>query len=351
VTARRYPPLAALPEGGLAEHPPRRGFFTQSLCLLLDRTPTLDEVARLLDDGDFDVVGRFPDVVFDPTSWIRGGPTLTVAYRPEVNGLAVVDILPTTWPDGMGSPQKEPALFGAWALGHFGPSAYPEAFHRAVEHAYAFPEMRAAARKHTAFLRLRTSYVLGAGKDAPVLPAPYNPLDELRFLTEIQAALARLPGCLGGFNPNGEMLFPGPAIDETLDRDVRGEALPVDLFGNVRKFDVGEVAGRRFCILDTVGMTQVGVLDHEVVLPLDHPSLVHVPGLLYSMAAYDLDHGGVLGAGDTATDASGVGWRMIEKGEAIVEPPRTILRWAPEGLVVPPGLGVRQREPEADPDA
>lgn len=241
----------------------------------------------------------------------------------------------------MGEPQGSGAvLFGAWGMGHFGPCTFPGALERAVQHAYRFRDAIRLVPRHRAFVRIRSSYVFGASDDAPIAPEDYDALDELRFVTSIQRVLAGLAGCLAVFNPNGELVLSAEQLDATLARDAAGSGLAVDAWANVRLFGHEDDTGA-WTLFDTVGMEQLDVADHEAVLPTEHASFEHVPGLLYTMAAYDAERRGVLSRGDTATDTGGVAWTATGRDEAIVTPPRQALRWMPRGIVAPDALRAR----------
>jgi hypothetical protein len=63
-----------------------KGFFFQTICLLLARPVPLDELQPLL--VDFEVLKR-TEAAQSPEI---AGPGLSISYRPEVNGLVVVDL-------------------------------------------------------------------------------------------------------------------------------------------------------------------------------------------------------------------------------------------------------------------
>ncbi len=331
---RRFERRATVTSGPRAVRPPRGWTFPQGVCVLLDAPTAIARIAPHL--AGFDVSKETPGAP-GPFGWALGGPSLILPYRPEVNGFVQVDVVSQPWPDAMGAPNDDTApLFAAWAMGHFGPSTFPGALERAIQRVRA-PMILEAATRHRAFLRVRLSYVFGASPDAPVHPSDRDPIDELRFVTQVQHALLDAPGATCGFNPNGELLLLKERLATVLDRDFAGEGLGVDAWANVRLFRPRDLGGD-WLLFDTVGMEQVGVTDHEAALPFEHPSADHVPGLLYSMAAYDAGLGGVLGPADTATDAGGIMWRAHASGDAIVPPPRTALRWAPQGVDVPAAL-------------
>ena len=83
-----------------------KGMFTQGLCVLLNRVPTLDEVESTL--NDFEICKR----IEANEEWTFGGPTLVVAYELERNGLVSVDIVDRQWPDHMGDNAADTMIFG-----------------------------------------------------------------------------------------------------------------------------------------------------------------------------------------------------------------------------------------------
>src|SRR5690606_37091459 len=140
-----------------------KGFFTQGVAVLFEKAPSRAalrealepafEIAREDDGGD---------------GWAQGADGLIVTYRPDVNGYVNVDVVHRPWPDHMGDPTKEPELFGAWTFGHFGPFAFPGNLERAAEQNLTWEHAGKDVKKHTAFVRVRLSYIFGAGGDAPV---------------------------------------------------------------------------------------------------------------------------------------------------------------------------------------
>lgn len=334
--------LGRKPNGGRPEpkpgavHPPRRGLFTQCVCVLLEHASDVTTLRDRLDE--FEVVREVPPVQSEGGEWL-GGPGLVLEYDAEENGYAVVDVLDAKWPDRMGDPKgPEAPLFAAWGLGQFGPSTYPGALERAMQHAYRWREGAELASRHRAFVRVRTSYVLGADADAPVVPADYDPIEELRFVTDVARALLDVPGALAYFNPNGEILASAALLDEALGRSESGGPLPVDVWANVRLFRSAGSDGRDWSLFDTVGLSQIGVRDHEAALPADSASFDCVPGLLLTIAAADARKGGALRIGDTAEDFAGGFWRARSDGDSVVGPPRDVLRWSLDGASPPPEL-------------
>jgi len=228
----------------------------------------------------------------------------------------------------MGS-KDEDELFAAWTYGHFGPTTFPGALERAKQHAFTYREGAMRAELHRGFARVRLSYVFGLGGDALVKPDGTDPVDELRFVSAVQLAVAGLPGALVLFNPSGELLLAPERLETSLREDP--ERIPVDAWTNVRKFALDD----EWLMFDTPGMGQLDVVDHELVIPRAHPSCEEVPGLALSLCAYDAGARGVLGPGDTASDLAGGGWTAHAELDAVVSPPRPVLRWAPDDVDPP----------------
>ena len=90
---------------------PSKSFYTQGLAILLRQAATLDTIASCL--SGFTIVSRRDE----STDWHLSGPSLVIAYRPEINGYVLVDVVDRPWPDQMGDPKTElellvPAHFG-----------------------------------------------------------------------------------------------------------------------------------------------------------------------------------------------------------------------------------------------
>lgn len=168
-----------------------KSHYTQTVCILLEQPVAIQEIARAL--------SQFKPSDTRPASDNREfrGPSVTLPFRPEVNGYVSVDIVERPWPDAFGDPKEEWRLFGAWALGNFGPFAYPGGLKRASEQCWAWKDGPSIASRHSAFIRIRSSYLFGAvDKDALVMPADYAAAPELRFVTDVAVPLLDLPQSL-----------------------------------------------------------------------------------------------------------------------------------------------------------
>lgn len=144
------------------------------------------------------------------------------------------------------------------------------------------------------------------------------------------------------FNPNGELLLSAERLARALARE---GTLPVDVWAGVRRLRPHDPAG--WLLGDTVGMGQLDVVDQQIVVPVGHPSAANVGPLLCTMAAYDAEHGGVLGPTDTASDAEGRGFTADWAGEALIGPPRRVLAWAPDDVEALPEAFDAPAEAEA----
>lgn len=305
---------------------PHKGLFTQCACILLESEVPLAEIESRL--AHLKIVKR---VEKSTVPWILGGPSLTVAFRPEVNGYLAVDIVGHKWPDHMGDPKKEPELFGAWMMGHFGPFAYPDALERAVEQSWSWEDAGGTVAKHAAFIRLRMSYVFGGNDDAPILPAGYNPVEELEFITDAVHRLLGLPSSLCYFNPNGEVLrtSEGFASLRELCRGVNQP--PLLLWSNIRLFNIDS----QWSLMDTVGLGQLDLIDAQACFSKKQ-DCDDVHRLLCDLTLYRLETKAVFRDGDTLDSSAGTRWRVRTVDESFTPPPRSVMRWLPKDGSKPP---------------
>jgi len=295
-----------------------KGIFTQSACVLLARPISREQLEEAL--RAFDVRGRHDAA----ESWAFGGPSLTLTFRPEVNGAAVVDVVDQPWPDAMGHPQESPDIFGAWTFGQFGPFTYPGNLMRAAEQSWGWEAGRTITGRHQAFIRIRTSYVLGSDGKAKVLSPDYDPVPELMFLADAALALMQLPGALCYFNPNGEVLRDLDGVRESLDYARGAKLLPLDLWSNVRLFNVCE----GWSMMDTVGNGQLDLPDVEACFAEGY-DCGEVDRFLRNVTWYLYRQGEVINDADTMDGPGGVPWQARPRDEALSPPPRRVLSWRP----------------------
>jgi hypothetical protein len=315
---------------------PHKGFFTQGAMVLTERPIDAEAVERAL--GAFEVVSRSPGD--GEKNWMGGYPKWVVAWRPEANGYVTVDVVDAPWPDDMGDP-KSPggqSLFAAWSMGFMGPMTWPGNLQRATQYTEAFGEEAAAkaAKRHGAFVRVRSTYALGAADQDPVMPKDYAARPELEFVTRVALALAAAPGALCYFNPGGETLFTAAELQRTLER-YRGEGLPplpVWSMGRLSRIDDAPP----WMFADVVGMEQLDAQDHEACFRRDRYDPGEVMNFLRQTTHYTLENGPVIKDGHT-TDGPGGVWRAMELEEGLLPAPRPVLRWFPDDSDPPPALG------------
>ena len=303
-----------------------RGFFTQSACVLLSKPTTLDAVAPLL--SEFQIAKRI-----DQTTEIHfGGPSLIVAYRPEVNGYVNVDIREGKWPDGMGDPKTNPMLFGAWSMGHYGPFTFPGSLQRAQQQLWSWPAGKEIVPQHIAGIHMRASYVFGAGKDATILPPDYDALGEMHFITRLAVALMKHPNALAYFNPNGEILADAKGLTKSLEYHAGQKLPPFDIWVNVRLLN----PNNGWMIMDTVGMEQLERPDLEACFPAKKYDPGEVSFFLRNCSLYLLNKGEVIKDQDTMNGPGNINWRAHHVEKELSAPPRRLIRWFPMDGSTPP---------------
>jgi len=310
---------------------PHKGLFTQGMAILLRKTPPLAAIEKRL--ADFPIVKRNEASGASP---FGGGPSLLVAFRPDVNGYVLIELVDRRWPDQMGDPKTDADVFAAWGMGSFGPAAWPGGLERACQHAFFWPEAGSVVAQHQVFIRILCSYVLGEkGKgNASLRPVDYRPLPELEFVTRIAAALVGLPDALCCFNPNGECVQRASEFHDTLSHCASAKLMPLPLWSNVRLFTLSDMQPK-WNFMDTVGMMQLDAPDHEACFELDAHDPGAVGNFLRNASAYVVHNGPIIHDGNTM-DGAGIRWRAFSVKEGLVIPPRATIRWLPEdGRKVP----------------
>jgi hypothetical protein len=219
-------------------------------------------------------------------------------------------------------------------MGFLGPHTFPGNLERAVQHSYAWEEAGAAASRHRAFLRVLSTYAIGAAESDPVAPADYEALPELDMVTSVAHWLMTLPGALAYFNPGGEMLHSPASLNEAMEHARAHGFAPLDVWTNVRMFDAGD----GWTLMDTVGMQQLDLLDHEAAFQRGTVDGSEVANFLRNLTLYTTRNGEIIEDGDTI-DGPGGKWRARRMQEAVVSPPRSTVYWSPEGAPpAPAGL-------------
>jgi len=297
--------------------------------VLLAKPTSLDVIVPLL--SEFQIAKRIDDF----KEIHMGGPSLIVAFRPEVNGYANVDIREGKWPDDMGDPKTNPMLFGAWTMGFYGPLTFPGGFRRAQEQSWIWPEGREVAERHNAAIHIRTSYVFGAGKDAKVLPPDYDALAEMHFITRLALALLKHQDALAYFNPNGEILADEKVLLKSLTYHKEHDLPPFDVWVSVRMLN----PNNGWMIMDTVGMEQFFLPDLEACYPSGKYDPKDVAYFLRNCSLYLLQKGEVIKDKDTMNGPGNINWQAHHVNKELSSPPRRLLRWFPlDGSKPPPEM-------------
>lgn len=299
-----------------------KGFFTQGIVILLKESIVLDELENLL--REFTILKRSDEV----TEWAFGGPTLVIEYDKEVNGTVSVDVTDRKWPDHMGDPKGESMLFGAWSMGHFGPYAYPNGLTRAGQQCWSWSDGKSIVSQHNAFIRIRLSYIFGAGRDASVMPKGCDPQKELAFISDIALALLRHPQALCYFNPSGEVLKSTASLKETLEYHRSHDLPPLSAWVNVRLFNIDE----GWTLMDSVGNWQLDIPDLEVAFPKGFLDPQDVDYFIRNATLYILKNGQVIKNGDTMDGPSDCKLQAWTCESGLSDPPREVLRWIPTSL-------------------
>lgn len=310
-----------------------RGIYTQTVCILLRDEVSLAQLRPLLEQYTIRREVQASD------NWGFGGPTYVVDYRPEVNGYVAVDVVNHPWPDGMGDPQQESLIFGAWSMSCFGPVTFPGGLQRAMQQSWVWPEGKDAPNQHQGFLRIRSSYAFGADGKSPVWPEDYDAEQDLEFVTKVAQSLLVLPQALCYFNPGGEVLRNRELTEECLEY-AESQSLPaLDLWSNVRLFNIDE----NFSLMDTVGNEQLDLPDIEAVISRDY-DCGEIDSFLRNATYYLLSKGAdVIKDKDTMDGPRNVRWQAHHFPNGLTDPPRRVICFVPlDGKEVPAAVLNRQ---------
>lgn len=302
-----------------------KGFFTQGVCLLTNGETTMDQLKFALSEGGFEIVKEVAG-----ENWTYGGNTLIVPYAPDVNGYVAIDLVNRVWPDSMGDTKTETSIFSAWAMGHFGPYAFPGGLERAQQHSWSWEEGRDIAKRHRGFIRVRISYIFGAEDQALVMPPNYDPVAEMMFVSRMVAALIGVTGVVCYFNPNGEVVKDSSTFGDVWSTCFEQELLPLPLWSNIRFFNLSE----ELAFMDSVGNSQFDVRDVEAIFSVQDYEPGDVDYYLRNVTHYLLGVDREMSTGESIdgpgeTDLS---WMMEVLDEGTVQPPRKVLRLFPKSI-------------------
>src|SRR4051812_20853666 len=104
-----------------------KGRFTQCAVVLCEEAPPAAAIATALQAFPQGGVRQNP-----VPDWRTGRETLTLTFRPEVDGRILVDTFLRKWPDPLDDPGGESSPFEAWADGYLGPATFPHCLQRAM---------------------------------------------------------------------------------------------------------------------------------------------------------------------------------------------------------------------------
>jgi hypothetical protein len=301
-----------------------KGLHTQSMAVLFASAPDMAAVAAALG-----APGAEPAAA--EAGWMGGGPRVRLALKGH--GTVIVEAFDRPWPDGMGDPQGDPMLFGAWSMGFFGPFAWPEGLRRAAQQAWGWRGAADAVAAHGGFVRLTASQV--RGNDDPVIPEGYDALAELTDLTDITRRIAALPGALAVFDPNGETLTPPAEWGRLIDGAKREDRPPIELWTNVRFVRLSDHPG--WWLMDVVGLGQLDRMDLEACCPGDGVEPNDLARFLRNVSLYVIERGDVFLDGHTIEGPGGQ-WTAWVPDESLWAPPRPVVRFFPTAAEPPEAL-------------
>jgi hypothetical protein len=291
------------------------GFFTETAVVLFEHAPSFDAVASCV-RGEARAVRDPSDV-----RWFAARDAVRV-IDPARNGRLVVDVIASAWPDDMGDPQRDAMLFGAWTMGAFGRFTQPDALARARGQAWGHAELAARSTSHHAFVRIRTTYVIGGGDDAPIAPEGRSLLGELDAIWETALAVLALPGAIAFFDPTAELLVPAERVARSIAQARERNEPPIDLLVHPRLF---RLDGERF-VMDSLGMERAAIPDVELLLA---PSIdpTHGAGFILDVSQYHFVRGAAIAEGHTI-DGPGGRYHAEHGRNAVAPPARPVVRLA-----------------------
>ncbi len=310
--------------------------FTQSVILFASRELTLDDIEGAL--SPFEVHGR---TAGDETAhWAFGAPALILQLPGTVDGRVIVDVVNERWHDLPGDPDQEPDLFAAWSMGGFGPLAYPGCLERAGTQAWAWRQASSAIRQQKCFVRLRTTY-LDDDDGQQTAPEDHDPKGELLFLSEVGRALLGVTGMICWFDPAGEAVRPPHMVEQALDWHLTDDALPLDLWTNVRLGKLDDDGS--WLVMDSIGMQQLGLPDIEIAFARDAFTFDQVSEMVRDLVAYLAEEGDVVEDGHTVDGPDDSAWLALRFDGSRALPPRPVVRLVPVGVDVPEALLARAK--------
>lgn len=294
-----------------------KGMFTQGVAVLFSEPPSLAQLRNLL--GDYEITSENP---LGSSQWEMESASFRIACRPEVGGHCLLDVVSRSWPDHLSTSEREPVLYSAWSMGHFGPFASTGSLARAIEHAHRWQYAAQLAPQHLAFVRMRISYTLTSNGPPAALPPDYDPLPELEWLIKLASHVSKHPRALAYFNPNGEVVLSPEGLQKVLDDAAQEEAPPLDAMVNVR---LANLAGWQ--LVDTIGMNQLDLPDQEIVCPDGVSSSEELSAFLFDAAYHMVTTETPIVTDNSTVGPGGTEWVATLRVSSLREPARRIVHW------------------------
>jgi hypothetical protein len=330
-----------------------QSFFSQCVAVLVSEAPGLAELRLILEREGYTIkadedVSQWPEMQ---------GAGLTLATDFANGASCWVDICEFPWPDDLGVTEPPTLVTGAHMMGAFGPFSHPGAFARALQ-APGYDAVAQEARRHRAFVRFRVSYLIpssGESAEARFASAENaNPTWEIGWLLRAAASLRGMPTALAYFNPAGELLLPMQALTGLITFAFEHKTFPVEAVCRVRGCPVDE----QWSLVDSLGMAQFGLRDHEFAWSGTQPSRQEQVAFLINLLRYQISEAAPMAGGHTTDGPQNKLWRAEEREASCMIPERKSLHWRAEGdppepeclqsVGVPDEDGVAATEDEAD---
>jgi Domain of unknown function (DUF4261) len=293
--------------------------FTQCACVLFDEAPAIDEIDKALDGW---AIREEQPAAPGEDGWAAWGPGRVVELR---GGRSVlVDVVDRAWPDDPRAAAEVPSMRAAWSSGMFGPCSSPGALARAAVQSWSWEDAPAAARRHRAFVRVRTAVELTDAE--PRLPADHDPVHELGTVTELAGALLRLRGATALFVPGGEALRSRAQVEAVLRRKAGLGPPPIELWANARAVPLGHDGAGDWLLVDVIGMRQLRLPDQEALFVEGEAEAEAVAALLRNVCLH-LAQGKPIPEGSTSDDPRGRRWLASAASGILAPADRPVLRW------------------------
>lgn len=301
-------------------------FFSQCVAVLCSEAPGLAELRLILEREGYTIKADE-----DTSEWPEmQGAGLTLATDFENGASCWVDICEFPWPDDLGVTGDPTLVTGAHMMGAFGPFAHPGAFERSLQ-APGYQSAAPEARNHRAFVRFRVSNLIPASEEAS--EASFASLKnaipawEIAWLLRVAASLHGMPTALAYFNPASELLLSLQGLAGILSFAFEHKTYPVEAVCRVRGCKVDE----EWSLVDSVGMEQLGLRDHEFAWADAEVTRQEQVEFLINLLHYEIDHSAPMMSGHTTDGPHDKLWRAEERETSCMVPPRKVLHWTMDG--------------------